>query len=156
MSGPAPSNPGAPKVNSKAPNVSAFAKHPGRFVAGGILAAVTIGYFMYPPAPSDEPVVNFRTTGVQNIEKAYTNAGATPTHTKAYGGTKQGDKESTAMREGDGQSGSGHKELNPFTKEGMGDDQKPWITSKAGEAFDQTNLGSKKGEACDVDALMRL
>ena len=37
------------------------------------------------------PAVNLlRTPGVKNIENAYSNAGATTTHTPAYGGTRMG------------------------------------------------------------------
>lgn len=144
MSGPAPSNPGTPKVNSKAPNPSMAARRPGLIAAGVALGAGAIAYFMFPATPRSEPAASFRTTGVQNIEKAYTNAGATSTHTKAYGGTKMGDKENEGLKEG---GASGHKEFDPMKqKEGLGDDQRPWIPSKAGEIFDKTMTGSSKGK----------
>ena len=42
-------------------------------------------------APSVNPL---RTPGVKNIEDAYSNGGATTTHTPAYGGTKLGQNHS--------------------------------------------------------------
>jgi len=90
--------------------------------------------------------MSMRTTGVQNIEKAYTNAGATPTHTKAYGGTQQGDKESVHLKEGGGTGAS--TKVSPFEKPGMGDEQRPQPASKGGEIFDQTMTGSHKGMLC--------
>jgi len=84
-----------------------------------------------------------KTPGINNIEKAYTNSGATPTHTKAYGGTTQGDKNSVYIREGGGTGAD--KKNSPFDKPGMGDEQRPSPASKPGEIFDQTMTGSHKG-----------
>jgi len=142
--GPAPANPGAPRKNSRALNPSMFAKYPGRFATGAALGATAFFYFNYAATPRDNPAMSLATPGVKNIEKAYTNGGATPTHTKAYGGTHQGDKSSVHIREG-GATGTSTKE-SPFEKEGMGDEQRPWPATKGGEIFDQTMLGSHKGK----------
>lgn len=141
--GNAPPNPGSPKTNPHRPNPSMFARYPGRFATGAVLAVAAYFYIARPPAPSDEPLVTLRTPGVQNIEGAYSNAGATPTHTKAYGGTEQGKKDAVALRE---QGGTGGARLgSPMDKEGMGYDQRAQTQTKVEEAFQATNLGSKKG-----------
>ncbi|KAK5943316.1 hypothetical protein PMZ80_004323 [Knufia obscura] len=142
--GPAPANPGAPRKSNKAPNPSMFAKYPGRFATGAALGVTAFLYMNYAATPRDNPAMSFKTPGVSNIEKAYTNGGATPTHTKAYGGTTQGDKSSVYIREGGGTGES--KKQSPFEKEGMGDEQRPWPASKPGEIFDQTMTGSHKGK----------
>lgn len=121
-----------------------FAKYPGRFATGAALGVTAYLYLNYAATPRDNPSMSMKTTGVSNVEKAYTNAGATPTHTKAYGGTHQGDKNSVYIREGGGTGET--KKLSPFDKEGMGDEQRPRPASKGGEIFDQTMLGSHKGE----------
>lgn len=100
--GPSPPNPGTPKTNPHAPNPSIFARHPGRFVAGGLAIIGTYFYLSRPPAPRDDFPISTRTPGVKNIERAYTNAGATGTHTKAYGGTPLGEKDQVDLKEGGG------------------------------------------------------
>jgi len=152
MSGNAPANPGAPKRNPKAPNPSIFAKRGGLIATTAALGITAFLYLNYSPTPRDTPAVSMRTTGVQNIEKAYTNSGATPTHTKAYGGTQQGDKNSVHLKEGGGTGES--TKLSPFEKGGMGDEQRPKPASKAGEIFDQTMLGSHKGEWNEIMQLV--
>lgn len=142
--GPAPPNPGTPKRNPNAPNPSMFAKYPGRFATGAALGVTAFLYFNYAATPRDSPAMSMKTPGVGNIEKAYTNAGATPTHTKAYGGTQQGDNSSVHIRDGGG-TGESTKQ-SPFEKEGMGDEQRPAPATKGGEIFDQTMLGSHKGK----------
>lgn len=143
MSGPAPPNPGAPKINPNVTKSSILGRRAGLIVASTALAGVGYLYLRVPPSPRDQPVGSFRTPGVKNIEKAYTNAGATSTHTKAYGGTRQGDPDGI-LREG---GGSGHpNKANPFEQEGLGDDQRPaGRGTKLGEVFDKTNMGSSKG-----------
>jgi len=128
-----------------------FAKYPGRFATSAALGITAYLYFNYAATPRDSPAITLKTPGVSNIEKAYTNAGATPTHTKAYGGTTQGDKKSVYLREGGGTGES--KKVSPFEKEGMGDEQRPQPATKAGEIFDQTMVGSHKGRACRVRIL---
>lgn len=123
-----------------------FAKYPGRFATAAALGIGAYLYLNYAATPRDNPAISLKTPGVGNIEKAYTNAGATPTHTKAYGGTHQGDKSSVYIREGGG-TGETTK-VSPFEKEGMGDEQRPRPATKGGEIFDQTMLGSHKGGSC--------
>lgn len=64
-------------------------------LAGGTAATIFWAYFSARPAPAPNP---FRTPGVKNIEASYRGAGATGTHTPAYGGTKQGDRSSDTFR----------------------------------------------------------
>lgn len=123
---------------------SLLGRHGGKFATGGALAVASYLYLSRPTAPGGEPVAAFRTSGVQNIEEAYSKGGATPTHTKAYGGTEQGNKNSIHLREGGG-TGVPSKE-SPFQREGTGDDQKPGPTTAVGEAFDRTQYGSKSGK----------
>jgi len=144
MSGPAPPNPGAPKHNPHRPKASIFAKYPGRWATGVALAGAAYLYIANSPTPTTEPIVNFRTPGVQNIERAYSNGGATPTHTKAYGGTKQGNRDEVALREGGGTGAS--KSGSPIAKPGMGDDQRPSDKTKTEEALNATMYGSGKGK----------
>lgn len=124
--------------------MSFLAKYPGRWATGAVAVGATYLYIARPPAPRDGPAVTMSTTGVQNIEKAYTNSGATPTHTKAYGGTPLGDKEDVALKEGGG-TGAPSK-TSPYENEGVGADQRPTgSTTKVEESFNKTNLGSAKG-----------
>lgn len=92
-----------------------------------------------PGAPS--PTSALKTTGVENVEKAYTRAGATATHTKAYGGTIQGQAQDGALREG----GSTNKP-NAFEQEGMGEDQRGSAQSPPERAWKKTMYGSEKGK----------
>lgn len=124
--------------------MSFLAQYPGRWAVGGLAAVGTYLYLAKPPAPRDESPVTFKTQGVSNIEKAYTNAGATPTHTKAYGGTPLGNKDDVALKEGGG-TGTPSKK-NPHEKDGHGSDQRPsGHSTLVEEAFQQTNVGSTKG-----------
>lgn len=143
--GPAPPNPNTPK---KSPYTKPVLQ---RFRPSYIATAVALlgtAYFYYskPATPRDEPAIKLTTPGITNIEKAYTNAGATPTHTKAYGGTTQGDKESVYTREGGAAGGTGADGSSPFSKPGRGDDQRPANQTKGGQIFDQTVAGSYKGK----------
>ena len=90
---------------------------------------------------------------MKNVEGAYTNAGATPTHTKAYGGTHQGKKDGVALREGGavgGTAGTVDENMDgtsPYDRQGMGDEQRPkGNVTKAGEIWDQSMVGSHKGK----------
>jgi hypothetical protein len=65
-----------------------LSRHASKLAVGGLGIA---GYYIYtvnqPPKPKGHYETNpMRTPGVQNIETAYQRAGATSTHTKAYGG----------------------------------------------------------------------
>lgn len=122
-----------------------FARRPGLWATGILLAGAAYAYISRPPAPRDDPVISMRTTGVQNIEKAYTNAGATPTHTKAYGGTKQGSNEDVALREGGGTGGK--KYGSPMDKEGLGGDQKAQTQTGVEDVLAHSNYGTKKGRS---------
>jgi len=142
--GPAPPNPGQPRHNPHRPQTSMFAKYPGRWAAGLALGVTAYLYINKPATPSDEPVMTMRTPGVQNIERAYSNAGATPTHTKAYGGTQQGKRDEVALREGGGTGGS--KLGSPYDRPGIGDEQRPSDRTKPEELFNATNYGSRGGK----------
>lgn len=137
-SGPARSNPGQ--------------RHTGRVRGSGSLGRrVAIGglalgllYAVWPksvPQPGGTPSNAFKTPGVQNVENAYENAGATATGPKAYGGTIQGKKESGSYREG-GSSG----DSKGYNQEGIGADQRPGSPTKVGEAFNEFKYGSPKGK----------
>lgn len=143
--GPAPPNPGTPRKGAQAPQPSFLARRPGIIATGLALTVTAYLYLSRPPSPRDGPAISLRTTGVQNIEKAYTNAGATPTHTKAYGGTGVGDKDAVDLKEGGATGGPKHS-VSPFDRDHIGDDQKSQTPTKAGEIFDQTMLGSPKGK----------
>ncbi|OAP55063.1 hypothetical protein AYL99_10763 [Fonsecaea erecta] len=113
-----------------------------RMVVGGL--AVGAALYFWPqasPGVPGTPVATFKTPSVQNIEKAYANGGATSTHTKAYGGTIQGQKEDAPMREGSATS-------NPkgFQREGFGNDQRPNEPMLPGKWWNKTMYGSEKGK----------
>lgn len=129
--------------------MSFLAQYPGRWAAGILTLGGTYLYLAKPPAPREEFPVTFSTTGVNNIEKAYTNAGATPSHTPAYGGTTMGKKEDVALKEEGSGTGSRAKNMqSAHNQEGVGSDQRPASAAptKIEEAFNQTNIGSTKGE----------
>ncbi|OAL34444.1 hypothetical protein AYO20_06287 [Fonsecaea nubica] len=114
----------------------------GRRVA---LGGVVVGAVLYfwpqtSPAVPGAPVTTFKTTSVQNIEKAYANGGATSTHTKAYGGTVQGQKQDAPMREGSATS-------NPkgYQQEGIGGDQRPNDPMMPEKLWNKTMHGTEKG-----------
>lgn len=154
--GPAPPNPGAPKARPNVQRPNAFLRRPGLIVTTLALGTAAYLYMNKPPTPHDEPFVTARTTGVKNIEKAYTNAGATPTHTKAYGGTTQGDKDSVHIRDPgtdtsgsavlSGGSGQGRDGSSPHKKEGYGDDQRSGTRPKAEQILNQTMYDTPKGK----------
>ncbi|KAJ9606178.1 hypothetical protein H2200_009139 [Cladophialophora chaetospira] len=113
-----------------------------RYVAAG---AATFGALLYfwpkaSPGIPGAPAEGFKSTGIQNVEKAYQRGGATSTHTKGYGGTPQG-ATNDAMREG-GSSGN----PNAYDKEGLGEDQRPSSKTKVEETFNKTMLGNEKGK----------
>ncbi len=91
-----PPNPGQPKRGAGGPPPPSVLRRatPG-LVAGGAALALAWAYFRVSPNPAPNP---FYTPGAQNIEKAYRGAGATGTHTPAYGGTKMGQRTSEAFR----------------------------------------------------------
>lgn len=140
MSGPAPPNPGAPQKPLGAR--SAAAGFGRRFALGGI--AVALVYSLLParsPKVPGSPVDTLKTPGVKNIENAYTNGGATPTHTKAYGGTIQGRKSDASLREGHGTNKS-----NGFNEPNIGSDQRSTQPTKAEQIFNEVQYGSAKGK----------
>jgi len=116
-----------------------------RYIAAG---AVTFGALLYiwpkaspgiPGAPSGG--TGLKTTGMQNIEKAYGKGGATSTHTKAYGGTIQGEANDGPMREG-GSTGS----PNAYDQDGVGEDQRPGGQLGVEKAWNKAMLGNEKGK----------
>ena len=138
--GPAPPNPGHPKKPIGAKSAGAGF---GRRVALGGLAAALV-YSLLParsPKPAGSPVDTFKTPGVRNIENAYSNGGATPTHTKGYGGSIQGQKSGGTLRENHGTN-----RPNGFNDPDIGADQRPDRPTKIEEAFNQVNYGSSKGK----------
>ena len=141
----APPNPGTPRKGNQPPKAPFLHRRGGLAVAGIALSITGYLYFSRPASPRDGPALSLSTPGVKNIEKAYSNAGATPTHTPAYGGTKMGDRDSVALKEG-GATGGPKNSMNPMKQDSVGDDQRPGKPTKAGEVWDQTMLGSHKGE----------
>lgn len=125
--------------------MSFLAQYPGRWAVGLLTLGGGYLYLSRPASPraDHESPIGFKTAGVAGIENAYSNAGATPTHTPAYGGTKMGDKDSVGLKDSSG-TGSPNKK-SPMEKEGMGSDQRPSRSTKIEEAFNQTNTGSTKG-----------
>lgn len=113
-----------------------------RLIIGGVALGVLYAVWpKRPPQPGGTPSNAFKTPGVQNIEKAYENAGATATHTKAYGGTIQGNKESGSFREG-GSTGA----PKGYDQEGIGEDQRPNVPTKIGESWNEFKYGSPNGK----------
>lgn len=120
----------------------ALQKHASKIVLG---AVAVIGVATYartrPPQPAGTPTANpLQTPGVANIEGAYQKGGATATHTKAYGGTKLGEKSDVLKDDG----GTGRSKGVDF--EGAGDDQRPEGSrkGKVAEKFDKMKYGSEK------------
>jgi hypothetical protein len=112
------------------------------------VGAVTFGALLYiwPKASPGVPGAptagqGLKTTAVENVEKAYGRGGATSTHTKAYGGTIQGETNDGPMREG-GSTGN----PNAYEQEGIGDDQRAHSPSKPERAWNKTMYGSEKGK----------
>lgn len=107
-------------------------RYGARILFGGLSIGIAYAYFgVGSRAPNP-----LRTPGVQNIERAYRSGGATSTHTKAYGGTVQGQKESDELRPG----GATGKESG-FQFEGIGTDQKSDQPGKAGQLFNEMKHG---------------
>jgi len=107
-------------------------------------AAAALIYALLParsPKPAGTPSDTFKTPGVKNIERAYTNGGATPTHTKAYGGTIQGKGIDGPPREI-----SGTNQPAGFNRPGFGSDQRPTQPTKGEELFNEIQYSSAKGE----------
>lgn len=138
--GPAPPNPGMPR---KAPGAPTGGGRFGRRLAlGGI--AVAVVYALLParaPQPAGTPSTTFKTPGVRNVENAYANGGATTTHTKAYGGSIQGQKGEAGLREN-----SGTNKPAGFEHDGIGEEQRPIQPTKVGEAWNEFKYGSPKGK----------
>ncbi|EXJ65486.1 hypothetical protein A1O7_01827 [Cladophialophora yegresii CBS 114405] len=112
------------------------------------VGAVTLGALLYiwpkaspgvPGAPTAG--MGLKTTGMENVEKAYGRGGATSTHTKAYGGTVQGQTNDGPTREG---ASSGNP--NAYEQEGLGDDQRAYQPTKPERAWNKTMYGSEKGK----------
>ena len=110
-------------------------------IIGGLSVVTYTTYRAYrPDQPTGTPDINpLRTPGVQNIEGAYQKGGATATHTKAYGGTKLGQKDDIMK------DGGGTARPKGFEADGMGDEQRAHGTmkGKVGEKFDEMKYGSK-------------
>ena len=111
-----------------------------------LLGALALGlvYAMFParpPKPPGSPPSDFKTPGVQNVENAYANGGATATHTKGYGGTIQGTKGSGPMREN-----AATDKPPGFDHDGIGEQQRPTQPRKIGEAFNELKYGSPRGK----------
>lgn len=143
--GPAPPNPGTPR---KAPGSgistpTALARYGPRILLGGVALGAAYTFFATrAPGPPGTPGAKpFSTSGVKNIESAYTNAGATSTHTKAYGGTQQGDKKDENLKEG---GGTGHPK--GFEQDNIGEEQRPVQPNKVGKAFNDMKYGSEKSK----------
>lgn len=136
---------GSPNQPGKGPvNPNNLGRYGPRILLGGLALGITYTWFVTrAPKPEGTPMPNpLRTVGVQNIEGAYQSGGATSTHTKAYGGTPQGQKEDVG-RMGDGQFGT-NKEKGLDSQEGLGDDQRPGSTNKVGEKFKDMKYGVGK------------
>lgn len=137
--GPAPPNPTRPKRPAGVPATS----NPWgrRVLLGG--AALGLVYFMLPtrsPLPPGTPPSALKTPGVKNVERAYQSGGATATHTKAYGGTKQGQRGDETPREG---AATGAPK--GYDQEGIGFDQRPGPLHPVGEKWNEIQYGSPKG-----------
>ncbi len=114
-----------------------------RYIAAGV-ATLGVLYYAWPkasPGVPGSPPAGLKTTGIQNVEKAYERGGATSTHTKAYGGTIQGQTGGGTMREG-GSTGS----PQGYDQEGLGEDQRPGGQMKPEKAWSNTMLGNEKGK----------
>jgi hypothetical protein len=108
-----PPNPGQPRKNPSAPPPRSLLRRagPGLFAAGATVTFAYTYFFRNSPNSAPNPL---RTPGVKNIEAAYRGAGATATHTPAYGGTRQGERDVDNFR-GDGE-GTNKKDGSPTMK----------------------------------------
>jgi hypothetical protein len=120
-------------------------KYGPRILLGGVALGIGYSYFATRSSNSQGNLASnpLRTPGVQNVEAAYQRAGATSTHTKAYGGTVLGKREDTP-RDGDGKFGTG-KELG-FKEHGLGNEQRPWQTGPVGDKFNEMKYGDSRGK----------
>lgn len=109
---PSPPNPAQPKSPVGPPRPSVLRRAFPGLLAGGAALTLLWAYFRARPAPAPNPL---RTPGVKNIEGAYRGGGATGTHTPAYGGTKQGARDSEAFR-GDAEGTSQKDSGSPMVK----------------------------------------
>lgn len=118
-----------------------------RFGRGALLAGLGLGllYAVLPaksPKPAGSPPSDLsKTPGVKNVENAYANGGATKTHTKAYGGTVQGTKGASGLREG-----AATDKPKGFDHEGLGEDQRSRDPLKIGQAWNEFKYGNAKGK----------
>lgn len=136
MSGPG----GLPNSPPQAKAPTNLARYGPRLLLGSIAIGVTYAYLVTrPPKPQGTPSMNpMRTPGVQNIEGAYQSGGATATHTKAYGGTVQGQKDDLRR------AATGTGKQDGVGEAHIGDDQRPGITNKVGEKFKDMKYGAAK------------
>ncbi len=108
-----PPNPGQPKRPPNAPPSSALRRAAPGLLAGGTALTLLWAYFSVRSVSAPNLL---RTPGVKKIERAYRGAGATGTHTPAYGGTIQGKRDDESFR-GDAQ-GTLHQPGPPQMKSG--------------------------------------
>lgn len=140
-------NSGYPTKNPNVPKASTLSRHGGKILGTGLAVGLTYAYFvMKPPRPdgSEASVNPFRTQGVENIEKAYQRGGATSTHTKAYGGTTQGQTDDVLRQWKGAQSGTGKEK--GFSEEHMGDEQRGKAKNIVGDKFQEMKYGDSKGK----------
>lgn len=146
--GPAPPNPGSPKTPLHRPR-PLLPRVAGPLLLGSLGLGVLYTYFATrPPAPpGTAPADPLRTPGVRNIENAYTNGGATRSHTPAYGGTVQGTTgrriDDAELRDG---AGSGEQLKLGFRTEGVGEDQRPSQSGWLGRTWHRMIYRSDKGK----------
>ena len=139
---------GSPNQPGKGPvNPNNLGRYGPRILLGGIALGLGYTYFATgAPKPQGTPMPNpLRTPGVKNIEGAYQSGGATSTHTKAYGGTPQGQKgdQGDVKREGDIGYGTS-KEKGFESQEGMASDQRPGSENIVSEKFKDMKYGVGK------------
>jgi len=128
--------------NPHRPSPSMMGKHGSKVVTAAVFGVAAYMFYGFrAPAPGGTPTMNpLRTPGVKNIENAYKSGGATSTHTKAYGGTRQGERDEV-MKEGGATN-------NPqgLDQDKLGDEQRPEQAMKPGQMFKDMNYGSKAGK----------
>ena len=78
-----------------------------------------------------------KTPGFGNNEKAYGAAGATHTHTPAFGGTLRGDPHDIEPRDG------GASQRQFMGKAGQGEEQRPVQPTSVGQRFNEMKYGTK-------------
>jgi len=130
----------------KHPNGPRAANALGRYGPRALLGTVALGgiYFYMsaaPPKPEGTYVPNpMKTPGVRNIEGAYQRGGATSTHTKAYGGTPQGQKTDITRENAASDKPKG------FSEGGMGDEQRSASQTKGkiGDTWSDMKYGDSR------------